>query len=391
MRLKQLHTRWIPLACAALSLSSGFTMAETPVAFNSIQPVTADASFTVQRELEFDRLSEDVRRFELQNSLLRRAVQLALPSIVHIEAIKDASSEAQLTSSGKPDNRKIEEAGAGVLVEINANQYVITNRHVVHAAELRSIRIETSDRSRLNSLRMWSDPSTDIAVIAVEGDAFVASKLGDSDEVLQGDSVFAIGSPFGLNHSVTSGILSAKGRRNLDLGNRAIDIQDFFQTDAAINPGNSGGPLFNLRGEVIGINTAIASNSGGNEGIGFSIPINMVISVVNQLVKNGQLQRAYLGVQMDNSFDVTKARQFGLQRPTGALVKAVRLQSPAETAGFRYGDIILFFNGVKIQDDGHLVQTVGLSPIHSPIKAIILRQNQRMEISVTLQELPNVY
>ncbi len=256
---------------------------------------------------------------------------------------------------------------------------------------MRSIRIETSEHVRLRPVRVWSDASTDIAVIQVDGEAFVPSHIGDSDVVEAGDPVFAIGSPFGLNHSVTSGILSAKGRRNLDLGNRAIDIQNFFQTDAAINPGNSGGPLFNLRGEVIGINTAIASNSGGNEGIGFTIPINLVMAVTEQLVSSGQLQRAYLGVQMDNQFDETKARQFGLKAPTGALVKTVRDESPAKIAGLRIGDIILYFNGVRIEDDGHLVQTVGLSPINQPIKAVILRQNTQLEVLVELKSLPDIY
>jgi serine protease Do len=348
------------------------------------------SSQNVERELQFSKLAEDVDRFETQNSLLRRAVQLVLPSIVHIEAIKTSSSDATLTSA-RSEPQRIEEAGAGIMVNISDEHYVITNRHVIHAAELRAIRLETSQHSRLQATRVWSDPSTDIAVVQVQGDAYVPAHLGNSNEIEIGDTVFAVGSPFGLNHSVTSGILSAKGRRNLDLGNRAIDIQDFFQTDAAINPGNSGGPLFNLRGEVIGINTAIASNSGGNEGIGFTIPINLVMTVVEQLVSAGELKRAYLGVQMENQFDMAKARQLGLNAPEGALVKAVRSQSPAESSGLRYGDIILYFNGIKIHDDGHLVQTVGLSPINQPLKVMVLRDGQRIELNVQLKELPPVY
>ncbi len=143
--------------------------------------------------------------------------------------------------------------------------------------------------------RIWVDPATDVAVMQIDARGMVPAKLGDSDAMQMGDHVLAVGSPFGLSHSATYGILSAKGRRNLELGSREIEIQDFFQTDAAINPGNSGGPLLNMRGEVIGINTAIASNSGGNEGIGFTIPINMAMYVADQLITRGKLNRARLG------------------------------------------------------------------------------------------------
>ncbi len=391
-RWKKFAKLAVPLAATFAIAPQALSQAQTPI---SVQQ-TNGAAFSGQiapdydRDVQFMKLAEDVERFEMQNNLLRRAVNLVLPSIVHIEAIKTSEGDTSLTSS-RSDSRKIEEAGAGIMVEINGGKYVITNRHVVHAAELRSIRLETSQHRRLQVVGAWSDPSTDIAVLQIEGDAFVPARIGDSNQIETGDTVFAVGSPFGLNHSVTSGILSAKGRRNLDLGNRAIDIQDFFQTDAAINPGNSGGPLFNLRGEVIGINTAIASNSGGNEGIGFSIPVNLVTTVAEQLVTNGQLKRAYLGVQMENQFDATKARQYGMNQPDGALVKAIRQGSPAESAGLRYGDIILYFNGIKINDDGHLVQTVGLSPIDQPVKMIVLRDRQRVELLVTLRELPPVY
>ncbi len=390
-RWKRIATLAVPFALT-FAAQNAQILAQTPVSTqNAGRAIFPDvASRNAERDLEFLKLAEDVERFEMQNNLLRRAVQLVLPSIVHIEAIKAAENDSSLASS-RGEGRRIEEAGAGIMLNINNGMYVITNRHVIHSADLRSIHIETSQRRKLQPQRVWSDPSTDIAVVQVQGDVFVPARIGDSNSIETGDTVFAVGSPFGLNHSVTSGILSAKGRRNLDLGNRAIDIQDFFQTDAAINPGNSGGPLFNLKGEVIGINTAIASNSGGNEGIGFSIPINLVSAVAEQLVNNGQLKRAYLGVQMENQFDVTKARQVGMNNPEGALVKAIRPESPAQLAGFRVGDVILYFNGVKIHDDSHLVQTVGLSPVGSPIKVVILRDRQSVELNVTLTELPPIY
>ena len=201
----------------------------------------------------------------------------------------------------------------------------------------------------------------------------------------------SVGSPFGLNHSVSYGIVSAKGRRNLELGSKAIIYQDFIQTDAAINPGNSGGPLMNLRGEVIGINTAIASNSGGNEGIGFSIPINLAMTVAKQLVDKGELQRAYLGVSVERAFNSGHTVAPGSPRPRGAFVKVIKPNSPAELAGLRYGDVILEFDGLLVDNDEHLVQLVGLTAMDRPIDVILIRDSKQMRISVQLVPLPNIH
>jgi serine protease Do len=342
------------------------------------------------REAQFAQLAEDAALVERQQGLLRRVVKLVSPSIVHIEAIKETKGEASLTSS-RSEPKRIEEAGAGVLIDIRNSVYVITNRHVIHSASLSAIKVETNDSSRLDVQNVWSDAATDIAVLQVSGRRLLPARLGDSSNVEMGDFVFAIGSPFGLSHSVTYGIISAKGRRNLELGARAIDIQDFFQTDAAINPGNSGGPLMNWRGEVIGINTAIASNSGGNEGIGFSIPVNLVMEVATQLVAHGQLQRGYLGVVMDNQFDSSKAGRIGLVQTRGALVKAVKPNSPADIAGLRAGDLILEFDGRSIENDGHLVQTVGLTSIGKAITVVIMRDGTKYQVQVLLTEHPPVY
>ncbi len=163
--------------------------------------------------------------------------------------------------------------------------------------------------------------------------------------------MLAVGSPFGLSHSVTFGIISAKGRRDLHLGDAELRFQDFLQTDAAINPGNSGGPLCNLRGEIIGINTAIASNSGGNEGIGFSIPINMFMAVARQLIETGKVARAFLGVSLDAKFGPAMAAEIGLPGPMGAGVTAVTPGSPAEAARLQPGDVILEIDGTRVEDD----------------------------------------
>lgn len=376
-----------------LLYASTFASAQGPtVPYNSSRTVVipSDAAFFDDRAAQFAQLAEDAALVEKQQSLLRRVIKLVAPSIVHIEAIKESKSETSLTSS-RAEPKRIEEAGAGVLVEIRDSTYVITNRHVIHTAALTAIKVETNDGSRLTVQNVLSDSSTDIAVIQVSGKRLLPARLGDSSTVDMGDFVFAIGSPFGLSHSVTYGIISAKGRRNLELGARAIDIQDFFQTDAAINPGNSGGPLMNWRGEVIGINTAIASNSGGNEGIGFSIPVNLVMEVATQLVSHGQLQRGYLGVVMDNQFDSAKSQQVGLVQSRGALVKAVKPKSPAEIAGLKSGDIILEFDGRSIDNDGHLVQTVGLTSLGRAITVVIQRDGKKYQVQVQLTEHPPVY
>ena len=193
-----------------------------------------------------------------------------------------------------------------------------------------------------------------------------------------GDTVLAIGSPFGLSHSVTLGIVSAKGRRDLDLGDGNVKFQDFIQTDAAINPGNSGGPLVNLRGEVVGLNTAIASNSGGSEGIGFAIPIPMVMFVARQLVEHGSVPRAYLGV----AFDREEADRLGMVRPVGTRVEAVTRGSPADLAGIRPDDVILEFDGRPVEDDDHLMSIVGMTPLDSVVQLILFRDRERMTVRI---------
>jgi serine protease Do len=335
-----------------------------------------------ERDDEYRQLEQEASFLERQLGLVRRIVRLAGPTVVHIEASKKAEAGNGLASS------RVEEAGAGVLVNIRGQMYVLTNRHVVYPADTSSIRLELNDGRQLRPTKIWTDPSTDVAVMQVQGENLVAARLGDSDAMAIGDFVLAVGSPFGLSHSVTYGIISAKGRRNLELGSRDIEIQDFFQTDAAINPGNSGGPLLNLRGEVIAINTAIASNSGGNEGIGFSIPINMAVLVADQLITRGKLQRAYLGVQLDNAFSGSKARQLGLASNQGALVKNVLASSPAAKAGLRSDDVVLRFDGTVIENDGHLVKTVGLTPVGKTVPVTIVRDRSAMQLSVVLEPSP---
>lgn len=220
-----------------------------------IEPVAASST---ERERDFQELSREISALERQGMLLRKVVRLATPSIVHIDA-------QHISEDGRSNRKGAEEAGSGVIIELDGGMYVITNRHVVDDASLNHVKIKLSDGRVLRPTNKWEDLETDIAVLAISGKNLVAARIGDSDDIDIGDFVLAVGSPFGLSHSVTFGIIGAKGRRDLELGDGSIRYQDFFQTDAAINPGNSGGPLLNLRGEVIGINTAIASSSGGSE------------------------------------------------------------------------------------------------------------------------------
>ena len=201
--------------------------------------------------------------------------------------------------------------------------------------------------------------------------------------------MLAVGSPFGLSQSVTMGIVSAKGRRDLSLtSDQSVTNQDFIQTDAAINPGNSGGPLIDIYGSVVGINTAIASNSGGNEGIGFSIPSNLVRHVFDQMVQHGKVRRAYLGVELDNNFTDAAAQRLGLARALGARIVRVysHKTSPAILAGLRPDDVIVSFNGVNVIDENHLINLVSLSDIGLSVKMEIYRQRQKTQHTVLLTD-----
>ncbi len=361
-------------------------------------PSAASVEFVAnsrQRDDQYAQISKEVDLIERQHSLLRRVVRLVGPTVVHIEAIKeepfsDRGSKTEMRSA-KSDTRKVEEAGSGVIVLIGNSNYVITNRHVIHAASLSNIKVETDAGANLKPIKVWEDRSTDIAVIDLGRDNLPIAKIADSRQIEMGDFVFAVGSPFGLNHSVSYGIISAKGRRNLELGTKEIVYQDFIQTDAAINPGNSGGPLMNLRGEVIGINTAIASNSGGNEGIGFSIPINLAMTVARQLVEKGELQKSYLGVSVERNFNSESNVEPGNARPRGAFVKVIKPNSPAELAGLRYGDVILEFDGLQVENDEHLVQLVGLTAMDKPIDVIIIRDGRKVRVAVQLIPVPAVH
>jgi serine protease Do len=330
------------------------------------------------RELLYQQLRQEVAELERQGNVVKLVVKLVGPTVVHIETEK-------VEGRRNGGRQMIEEAGSGVVVRLKNDFYVLTNWHVVKDAELSNIKINLHDGRELHpSGPVLGDPSTDIAVVPIRATDLHAAVLGDSAKVEIGDFVLAVGSPFGLSRSVTYGIVSAKGRRDLELGTDEVKFQDFIQTDAAINPGNSGGPLINLRGEVIGINTAIASNSGGNEGIGFSIPINMVVSVARQLVERGRVVRAFMGVRLDQNFGSAEALRVGLGRRRGALISQITPNSPAQQAELQVGDIVLQFNGIPIEDDAHLMNVVSLTEVGQEVPVIVHRAGQRLTLMVTV-------
>jgi serine protease Do len=253
---------------------------------------------------------------------------------------------------------------------------------VIKYSTVNGINVKLADGRVIHPKQTWSDPATDVAIMSIVVDGIVSGRIGDSGRLEIGDFVLAVGSPFGLSHSVTYGIISAKGRRDLRLGDDGVQYQDFLQTDAAINPGNSGGPLLNLRGEVIGLNTAIASASGANEGIGFAIPINMVMVIADQLIERGTVVRAFLGVRLDASFSPNEAARLGLARPEGARVTGITRNSPAELARIQVGDVILEFDGTRVEDDMHLINLVSLTPVHKEVDVRLLREGRPVGLRV---------
>jgi serine protease Do len=329
----------------------------------------------VQREAEYAALGRDVETLGREFSLVKRVVKLVAPAVVHIESRPLPKFQGLL---------RIEEAGSGVIVQFGSRFYVLTNRHVIRHSSPERIEIHLADGRLVRPTQIWSDSETDVAAMSVDAGNLLAARLGDSDALEIGDFVLAIGSPFGLSQSVTRGIVSAKGRHNLDLGDAELKWQNFIQTDAAINPGNSGGPLVNLRGEVVGLNTAIASASGGNEGIGFSIPVNIVARTAQALVENRAVPRGFLGVKLDINFNQQRAEALGLTRLVGTRVSRVEPRSPAEQANLHVDDVILEFNGVRIEQDIHLISLVKLTEIGRRVPITVLRDGQILHMVVQI-------
>jgi serine protease Do len=279
-----------------------------------------------------------------------------------------------------PKEHKEQSLGSGVIV--SEDGYIITNNHVIEKAQ--EIKVLLSNKKDYKAKLIGADPKTDIAVIKIDVKGLTALPWGDSNKLKVGEIVFAIGNPFGLNQTVTRGVISAVGRANVGIA----DYEDFIQTDAAINPGNSGGALVNVRGELIGINTAILSRTGGYQGIGFAVPSSMSKQVMDSLLKYKKVVRGWLGVSIQ---EVTSdlADEFGVKDLKGALVSSVMKGSPAEKTGIRQGDVILQYNGKLVEDTGHLRNMVSQTPIGTTVKVKLYRKKKEIEVEVVISELPN--
>jgi len=277
--------------------------------------------------------------------------------------------------------RQVRSAGSGVIIDAE-NGYILTNHHVIENAD--EIEIMFSDKHSLKATVVGSDPGTDIAVLQVDDtDELVAMPLGNSEQIRVGDFVVAIGNPFGLSHTVTSGIVSALGRTGLSRDG----YEDFIQTDASINPGNSGGALINLRGELIGINSAIFSGSGGNIGIGFAIPVNIAKSIMAQLIEHGEVQRGLLGVSISD-FNAETAEALGIEdNVEGALVQEVVSESAAESAGIEVSDIIIAVDDSTVTSASDLRTTIGLRRSGDTVRIKLIRDGKTRTISATLTQL----
>jgi len=276
--------------------------------------------------------------------------------------------------------RQFRQRGAGSGFLISEDGYILSNSHVVGDAD--RITVTLHDGRTFKGRKVGADPHTEVAVIKIEGSGFPFLRMGDSSTLEVGEWVIAIGNPFGLTETVTVGIVSAKGRANIGIA----DYEDFIQTDAAINPGNSGGPLLNIAGEVVGINTAIYSRSGGYMGIGFAIPIDMASAIKDQLVETGTVTRSFLGVVIQD-VDEDLAGSFGLETARGILIAEVQQNSAAEKGGLKQGDIILKLDGREVEGVNPFRNTVASTPPGTALTLTVFRDHEFLEVRVITESL----
>jgi len=286
---------------------------------------------------------------------------------------------------GKPGapRRGLKQKGQGSGFLISKDGYILTNNHVVGDADKITVKLHTGEE--LEAVRIGSDPKSEVAVIKIEGDDFPCIELGNSADLEIGEWVIAVGNPFGLTETLTVGVVSAKGRNNIGLA----EYEDFIQTDAAINPGNSGGPLLNIDGKVIGINTAIISQTGGYMGIGFAIPINMAKAIKDQLVAKGSVTRGFVGIMLNREdMDEDMAASFGLDEAGGVLVADIVEDSPAEEAGLAEGDIILRIDGDDVVDNASFRNRVAMIDPGTKVALKVFRDGKPKDVKLTIGTFP---
>ena len=313
-----------------------------------------------------------------------RVAEAVIPSVVSITsrrgATVDPREELLRQFFGLPPSARPESVPQGSGAIVSKEGHVVTNVHVIEGAE--EILVSLGDGRRLPAELLGADTSSDLAILKIEAEGLRPLGFADSDTVRVGQLVFAVGNPFGLQETITQGIISARERLfSSEVAN------DFFQTDAAINPGNSGGPLINIRGEIVGINNFIFSQSGGSQGIGFSIPANTVRRVLDQILEHGRVLRPQLGVVLE-PMDPGTAARLGLPDTRGALIGGVQADSPAAKAGLQPGDVIRKFDGREVRDFNDLRKRVAAAKIDSTVKTEVLRNGQPLDLSVTIREAP---
>jgi Do/DeqQ family serine protease len=359
----------IPLACAAwLLFAAAVVPAPAPAAMPSAVGDTPVPSLSPM----IKKVSPAIVNIATRGTIHEKGPQNPLLDDPFFRRFFDVPQD-----SG-PRDRPFQSAGSGVIFDAKAG-YIVTNAHVVENAS--EITVTLQDGRDLKADVVGSDEPSDVAVLKVKTDSLIQIPLGDSAKVEVGDFVVAIGNPFGLQHTVTSGIISGLSRSGIN----PDGYEDFIQTDASINPGNSGGALVNLRGELIGINTAILSRSGGNIGIGFAIPVNMAHSVMDQLVKYGSVKRGLLGVSM---YTVTPdiAQSLGLANAQGALVSQVVDGSPAEKAGIHTGDVITSINSQPVKSNGELRNAIGLMRVGDKVEIGLLREGKPVHVTAVIAD-----
>jgi serine protease Do len=347
---------------------------------------------------------EELKAADQMSKAFVKVAQMVNPSVVTVAAEKVVRPAAQRGRDQRlPENHPFREffgddffdrywnmpdegmpsQGLGSGVIVSEDGYILTNNHVVSDAQ--ELKIGFMDDRELDAKIIGADPESDVALIKVEANDLPAVRFGDSDQLQVGEWVVAIGSPFSENlaHTVTAGIVSAKGRTNVNI----VDFEDFIQTDAAINPGNSGGALVNLRGELVGINTAIATRSGFYQGVGFAIPVNMARKVMDDLLNRGKVVRGWLGVQIQ-SVDDDLAAGLGLDSKRGVVIADLTPGGPADRSGMKHGDVVLEFNGTPVKDPDHLQSLVAAQDPGKPANLKVRRDKKDLMVKVDLGERP---
>ncbi|MFQ5413852.1 MAG: DegQ family serine endoprotease [Phycisphaerae bacterium] len=378
------------VVAAALGLGSAFPSLASRVAY-AVDSAKASASR--------DRLST-TRDLSTAFEEVARVIK---PSVVNISSVKRIGGAAPMRRVPDPlfrgplhdffgddffdrffqqrgPQRGFIQQGLGTGVLVSDDGYILTNNHVVADADEVTVRL--SDDRSFDAKVVGTDPKTDLAVVKIEATDLHPAQLGDSDDVRIGQWVVAVGNPFGLTNTLTAGIVSAKGRSHMGI----VDYEDFIQTDAAINPGNSGGPLVNLRGDVVGINTAIFTKSGGYMGIGFSIPINLAKSVLDSLIEDGHVVRGWLGVGIQN-LNEDLAKSFGFEGTGGVIVGDVTPDGPADQAGFKSGDIITRYDGKAVADIDKLRARVAATKPDTRVEVEVFRDGATRTVRVKIGEL----